>query len=241
MRIALVSDIHANWFALNSVLGRLRQERFDQLVFLGDAATFGPQPRQVIETLQGLKCLNILGNTDDWLLRQPPEEATDDEGGKLVDVYQWCAAQLADEHFEFIRTFQPTAEIALDASAALLCFHGTPASCRTGIFPTTSDEDIERLLAEHQARIMTGGHTHLRMLRPYREITFVNPGSVGLPFVKAHNRTYHPPWAEYAIIDWRADEFRVEFRQSAIDVGQMIQAARQSGMPHFEWWAEAWN
>jgi len=43
MRIALLSDIHGNLFALEAVLKRLAQEKIDQIICLGDVAMFGPQ------------------------------------------------------------------------------------------------------------------------------------------------------------------------------------------------------
>ena len=68
MHLVLLADIHANMVALRTVRDSLRQERYDRLVFLGDAAVFGPQPREALEALQSTGCTAVLGNTDEWLL-----------------------------------------------------------------------------------------------------------------------------------------------------------------------------
>lgn len=54
MRIALLSDIHGNLFALEAVLKRLDEAKIDQVICLGDVSMFGPQPREVIAKLQAL-------------------------------------------------------------------------------------------------------------------------------------------------------------------------------------------
>lgn len=55
MRIAIISDIHGNSVALESVLSDLQAEHIDRVVCLGDIATDGPQPREVIARLKALK------------------------------------------------------------------------------------------------------------------------------------------------------------------------------------------
>ena len=52
MRIAIVSDIHGNCVALESVLSDLKSEHIDHIVCLGDVATDGPQPCEVIAQLK---------------------------------------------------------------------------------------------------------------------------------------------------------------------------------------------
>ena len=51
MRFAFISDIHGNLQSLELVLTDLQQTKVDQIVCLGDVASFGPQPREVIARL----------------------------------------------------------------------------------------------------------------------------------------------------------------------------------------------
>jgi len=48
MKILILSDIHANWYALEAILDR---ENYDALIFLGDVVDFGPSPRNCIKFL----------------------------------------------------------------------------------------------------------------------------------------------------------------------------------------------
>ena len=61
MRIGLISDIHGNFTALEAVLANMNERPVDLLVCLGDVATIGPQPRQVLDKLKGLDCTFIMG------------------------------------------------------------------------------------------------------------------------------------------------------------------------------------
>jgi len=51
MRFAFISDIHGNLHALDLVLADLERTGVDQLICLGDIASLGPQPREVIARL----------------------------------------------------------------------------------------------------------------------------------------------------------------------------------------------
>jgi len=83
--------------------------------------------------------------------------------------------------------------------------------------------------------------SHVPMLPCHRESRIVNPGSMGLPIIRRGGRVWHPPWADYALIGWSEDELSVEFRRVAVDVGAVVRAAFESGMPHAEWRASAWS
>ncbi|MCB0291188.1 MAG: metallophosphoesterase, partial [Calditrichaeota bacterium] len=68
MKIALISDIHGNLTALEAVLADIRRRGADRIICLGDLATLGPQPREVIARLRELDCPGIMGNHDAALL-----------------------------------------------------------------------------------------------------------------------------------------------------------------------------
>ena len=55
MRYAFISDIHGNLQSLELVLADIKQVQVDQIVCLGDVASLGPQPREVIARLRELQ------------------------------------------------------------------------------------------------------------------------------------------------------------------------------------------
>ena len=68
MRVALISDLHANLVAIQAVLADIQRVGVDQIFCLGDVATLGPAPGAVLQLLRDLRCPCILGNHDAFLL-----------------------------------------------------------------------------------------------------------------------------------------------------------------------------
>ena len=244
MRLAVISDIHGNYPALKAALKDSSKNFVDQIVCLGDVLAFGPQPHECIRELLGMDCPVVLGNTDDWILKGNPFENGEDQMGILGDQLDWCRAQLGDVELNYIRSFEPTFDIALGNGNSLLAFHGSPASYNDIIMPDIGETDLSAFFAKHSAEIYTGGHTHLRMMRRFDHVkTFFNPGSVGLPFLTSpmdEPRKYGC-YAEYAILSVDAEGTRLEFQQLALDLNEIVQPAFETDFPHKERWIEGWK
>lgn len=237
--LAVISDIHGNLPALEAVLSDIQTVGADELVCLGDVASFGPQPRETLRRVQALGCPVVMGNADWELLDTPTRETLKASDTTFFDIASWCAEQLTEEDSAFIRTFQPTVSLNFGA-LQLLCFHGSPTSYNDLIIATTPDETIASYLQE-RTPLMLGGHTHTQLLRRFQEVTFVNPGSVGLPYEwLPDDRVHNPPWAEYALLVVVQGQPSVTFRRVPYDVTPLVEAARTGGMPHAGWWLGGW-
>jgi predicted phosphodiesterase len=242
VRVALISDIHGNLFALDAVLEEIERERFDRLVCLGDVAV-GPQPSETIARVRELDCPVIMGNWDAWFLEGMPVMG-DAVGRRLVEIGAWWADTLSPEDRTFMAGFVPLLELVLEAGgpSTLLCFHGSPRSYLDWIYSTTADRELDPMFAGHTATVMAGGHTHVQMVRRHEGSVIVNPGSVGLAF-----RQWWPKpvrvahWAEYGFVTFEGGRASVELRRKSFDVEALLRLATASGMPHAQWWAESWS
>ena len=65
---ALISDLHGNAIALRGVLRSIRARGADRIVCLGDVATLGVAPAEVVDVLREIGCPCIMGNHDEYLL-----------------------------------------------------------------------------------------------------------------------------------------------------------------------------
>lgn len=240
MRVALLADIHGNLPALDTVLSDLSRETIDQIICLGDVAIFGPQPRAALARVRSLDCPVVMGNTDAWVLNPSPHPVPDEESAYFNALELWGAEQLAAEDRDFIRTFQSTVHLELGDGATLLGYHGSPDSFNDRIVATTPDDELAAMFAGQRATIMAGGHTHTPLVRRYQESLIVNPGSVGLPWVKFAGSNVYPAWAEYAIIIVDEGRVGVELRRTAYDLSALRTAVFESGMPHSDWWLGDW-
>ena len=226
MRIALVSDIHGNQLALEAVLRDVRAQGVDRVACLGDVATLGPEPLEVLHTLEALGCPCILGNHDEFLL-EPELVATYTKAEVIVEAIHWCREQLGPRELTFLEGFRTTAELPLDDENSLFLFHGSPESRTRDLLATTPEYELEQALTGRRAAVMAGGHTHIQMLRQHRGTLLLNPGSVGMPFERyvAGARPVIMPYAEYAIVSAEHGRIAVDLRRVQLDKRALRAAA----------------
>jgi putative phosphoesterase len=226
MRVILISDIHGNQLALEAVLHDARPSATDVVACLGDTATLGPAPREVLRTLRALGGPCIMGNHDAFLVA-PDLVRKYTQAPIITQAIDWCRAQLTAEDLAFVRTFLPTLELPLEAEGSLLLFHGSPASHMRDLLATTEEDELEACLAGRRASVMAGGHTHIQLLRQHRGSWLVNPGSVGMPFRRyvAGARPEIMPYAEYAVVHSGRGTLAVELKRVAIGRAALRAAA----------------
>jgi putative phosphoesterase len=242
VRVAIISDIHANAVALGVALDAIGRESVDEIVCLGDVASDGPQPRETLKLVEALGGPVIMGNADAQLLGLEPEIA-DPALAPFARASRWCASVLQPAERAFLASF--AARQMLDCGGtAISLFHGSPRSFNDEIYPTTPDERLRALLADHPAAVHVGGHTHVQMVRRIDDAVFLNPGSIGM----AYDRTRGAPgevrfaaWAEFAILELSESGWDVRLRRAPFDIDQHRAAIRSSGMPDADWWTAAWR
>ena len=232
MRIALISDLHANEVALAAVLADVARVGVDRLICLGDVATLGPRPGDVLQTLRDLGCPCIQGNHDAFLL-DPALIHTYTEAKVVEDAVDWCRDRLSADELEFLRGFQSTMEVDLGAGSTLLLFHGSPRSHMEDLLATTPPEEVDRMLSGRTGTVAAGGHTHIQMLRQHRGMLLVNPGSVGLPFKEyvAGRAPTLLPDAEYATVEASPAGVNVTLRRVPLDRRALRAAISPSDNP----------
>ena len=228
MRIAVISDIHGNCLALETVLTDIKQSRINKLVCLGDAVQGGPQPAETVALLRDLACPTVMGNSDDWLLTGVTTESLTPLQYQIRD---WTLSKLSAMDREFIARFQPTIEIELSKNKRLLCFHGSPRSYDDNILSTTTDAELQELLGDGLSYIYAGGHVHSQLLRRIGDAYYLRPGSVGRTYdrnrIEASFRL--DPWAEYAILTATETQFSIEFRRVLLDVKKISNIWAKTG------------
>ena len=242
MRIAIVSDIHANAVALAAALDLIRREPVDRIICLGDVASDGPQPRETLQLIRQLGCPVIMGNADAQLLGLEPEIA-DPALERFNEASRWCASVLDATDRALLTSFVP--RLTMDcAGTPISLFHGSPKSFNDEIYPTTTDDALRTLLADHPAAIHVGGHTHFQMLRRIDNAMFVNSGSVGMAYDRTRGAPGHikfAAWAEFAILQLDPSGWDIRLRRAPFELDQFIAAIRSSELPNADWWSSAWR
>ena len=240
MRVALISDVHGNAVALDAVLADIEGRGADALVFLGDAATVGPQPVEALARLKETGCACIRGNHDEAVLEMERAEALLFPL-RLISTLQWCAQRLSPDDREYLRSFTPTLRLSLGPGATLLCCHGSPRSNIEGLLATTPPETLDTFFEDPTIDILAAGHTHIQMLRQHAGRLIVNPGSVGHAFVRTPAPGQTPellPWAEYALLTWHDGTLSVDLRRVPYDHAALVALLVASDLPIKDWWLE---
>jgi len=230
--LALISDLHANLLALDAVLADTRQRGITDIVCLGDVATLGPMPNEVLARLRELGCPCIMGNHDAFML-DPQLIHTYTEAPVVVDAVQWCRERLTDGELAFIATFQPLLELRL-GDVRVCLYHGTPRSHMQDLLAESPAQALDDALHGFDADVYAGGHTHVQMLRQHRGRLIINPGSVGMPFREAvQGRAPEVlSHAEYASIRVDDGRLRVELHRISLDRAALYrQAAHAEDKP----------
>ncbi len=242
MRIALISDIHGNLVSLNAVLADIEQRQVNQIICLGDIATLGPQPAEVMARIRQLGCTCIMGNHDEFLI-DPNLIGSYTGENWLRQTIEWCINQLPPEDIEFVRTFRPSLEVPLnETNDKLLCYHGSPRSNTDLLLAITPPTNLDVILSGYKATIMAGGHTHIQMLRQHKGTLVVNSGSIGMPFEQAMyvHAPRFLPWAEYAILNYHNGHITIELCRVAVQMEKVLQAGQESNLPGKKDWLRNW-
>jgi putative phosphoesterase len=216
MRIAIISDLHANLAALESI-----REPYDLLFCLGDLVDYGPQPREVIHWVRERALRVVRGNHDHALANDVDCRCAPVMREASVTTRQWHSKLLLPQDKEYLRGLPITERIEV-AGATFHLAHASPTGDLYDyhIVPDAPDDALTEAIEGIEADFILLGHTHLPMLRTIGATTIINPGSVGQP-------RHGNPRASFTI--W--DDGEIEFHHGFYDVSQTIALLEQSPLP----------
>lgn len=193
MKIAVISDLHGNMQALESVLEDAKQQKCEKILCLGDLAMAGPQPRMTIDFIQEQKNWEIIqGNTDKLIGDFCPEymEEVKSHFPIMANALAEEILYLSDEQKEYLRTL-PENKILSIEGVRIMMVHGSPRRNNENIFPDMPISEIEEIFKEDLADLTFCGHTHIPCgYQTNKKQTIVNVGSVGRPMTKDAKACY---------------------------------------------------
>lgn len=232
MRIAVVSDVHANRHAFEAVLDDVEAAGAEELWCLGDLVGYGAEPDACVALARRHAAVCLAGNHD---LALCGRLALDQfvRGAELS--IEWTRAVIAPEHVEWLATLEPQ---RLDEAVGL--YHASPRDpvWEYVLSPLQAELCLDRL--EH--RVACVGHSHMALQYSRADgaiasggtcpegtqldlaagVWLLNPGSVGQP-------RDGDPRAAWLLLDTRA--WTAAFRRTEYDVAGAAAAIRAARLP----------
>ncbi|MDQ6780673.1 MAG: metallophosphatase family protein [Candidatus Eremiobacteraeota bacterium] len=232
MRYGIVSDIHANFEALQAVLKALDAAGMERLLCLGDIVGYGPNPNECCDELRRRECLAIAGNHDEAAISP---ERPDTFNPLAREAIEWTKHELSAANRVYLEGLPRERE--LDNFSMV---HGAPVFHFDYI---QSVSDAQTAFPHASLPLTFIGHTHIAEVffqdqggRAYHlklghggtidiidECRYIiNPGSVGQP--RDHN-----PQASFALYD--PARRIVEIHRVEYDVAGVQRRMHQAKLP----------
>lgn len=177
MKLAIVSDVHGNLAALDSVIKDLADVKPDLIVHGGDLALNGPRPAECVDRIRELGWPGIVGNTDQALWTLPE---TLPEGARHIFGVMAAATtiMLGSERLAWLRALQ----LEWRDGDRVALVHAVPGDTWKVVEPDAPDAAIHDIYGPLRAMLAVYCHIHKPFVRHLGAFTLANSGSVGMPF-----------------------------------------------------------
>jgi predicted phosphodiesterase len=237
VRYLILSDMHANWDAFETVLRRARRKRYEAVLVLGDLVGYGAAPNQVVEAVRrlGPRLFTVRGNHDKVV-------AGIDSGGNFnqtaLTAAQWTTGRLTPGNLRYVRDL-PQGPLRVEDGVAIC--HGSPLDEDTYVF---SDVDAWEIFSRYEMPVTFFGHTHIPSLfwlegrllgvKALRGTSgrivlspggryLINPGSIGQPRDRDPRASYMIYDSKKRVVSW----YRIPY-----PIGDAQSRIRKAGLPN---------
>lgn len=195
MKIAVISDIHSNIYALDKTIEDIKNKDIDMVVCTGDLVGYATRPNEVINKIREEKILTIMGNYDEAIgnfkimCGCDYKDAKDAE--KASFSMHFTSTETTDENKKYLRNL-PKEAIFTFHNKTIRFVHGSTRVINE--YLKENSKEANEVMKELVEDILVCGHTHIPYAKYYGEKLLVNAGSVGKPKT-------NKPYSNYVIIE----------------------------------------
>ena len=181
-KIAIISDIHGNLEAINSVIEDIKERKIEKIFCLGDIVAKGTHQEECVNLIKENCEIVLKGNCDDYFTSKIDRETKPEIELKRID---WINSKLSDESKNFLKSLPYSFEFYLSGRLVRL-FHATPNKINGFV---GNIDTIDRLyslflpskntISNKKADVVVYGHIHTPFIQRIYNRTIINSGSVG--------------------------------------------------------------
>lgn len=238
-KIAIISDIHGNYTALNAVYNDSQKIEVDDYWFLGDLFSPGPGAMNLWTLFKKMNpSICVRGNWDDLLIKGI-EGKTDISRmsqiyiGKLAqNLSQYLTKEVIDE----MKSWKICTDIQVQKTRFGLGHNLPEKNFGQKLYPTAEQKNFDiPFNTFEKCDVYIYGHVHHPIMRYSDDERMIfNPGSVGQPFFK-WNKFQEEMLAEYLVLEIDEDGIRSsDFRKVFYDLREEYQRAINFELPYLE-------
>ncbi len=207
-KIAFLTDIHANFPALRSVLNKIRELRPDEIILGGDCIGIGPYPFETLELVMNLPNTSFINGNHELVAIHGIDKIVgnfdSDQDGYLKHA-EWCNSQLTTRMKEFLLK-QPLMLLnEIEGVSCSFMHYALDLRHQDTVNPYKSDkigdDAIESIFSEFTGSLIGFGHLHNSFYHTTESRTYINPGSLGC---------FDKPTARFAIIEFHQGKFAIK-------------------------------
>ncbi|WP_312824200.1 metallophosphoesterase [Epilithonimonas sp.] len=233
IKIAVISDIHANLLALEKVMEDIRKREISQIYCLGDLVDFAPWGNEVISLMKNENISCILGNHDERIafnLPVTPLQHHDDiETESRLSAINYSKQTITKENKNWLSKLPFHIELQYKIGKSfkkIMLVHACIDSNEEYIYESDPKGKIISILKERSIDILVMGHTHQSYVQCHSNILLLNCGSVGRS--KESDRK-----AVYSIITLSEENIDAEIIKIDYPVMEVASAIYASTIPNF--------
>ena len=213
MRIAILSDIHANSIALERVLNDVRRFSVEYLMILGDIIGYYYWPDKVLDLLCSFTSVDLIAGNHEHMLKSIIDGQ--DKINQIISKYgsgiNMAIEKLTVNQQNYLINQPSERQLNIDGCKIFVC-HGSPFDNNQYVYPDAPHSLLQRCaLSDFDFVFM--GHTHYPFCFQDNSTMLINPGSVGQPRDIGK-------LASYVIIDTQNKS--TIFRRVAFDIKPII-------------------
>ena len=226
MDIAILSDIHSNYIALERCMEYALSHGIDRFIFLGDYVGELAYPERTMERLFSYRerydCTFIRGNKEEYWIKQRAEGGNDwKEYDSTTGALWYAYHRLTEEDIDFFETLPIAREVRFEGFPVLLICHGSPENVNEQLGRET--ERTGEIMERAEAPFIFCGHTHLQFAFRHQGKALFNPGSVGLSHQAGG-------LSQFLILHGERGSWREEFITLDYDRQETIKQLAESGL-----------
>lgn len=232
--IAVLSDIHGNYVALESCLSHAFSHKISTFLFLGDYVGELAWPERTMQLLYEVNrtcsCWFIRGNKEEyWFQYRAGGEQGWEDASSTTGALLYAYRSLTPEDMDFFDKMSISQKIQPEGFPAFTACHGSPFKVNEKMLP--EDENTRQIMERTGTPLILFGHTHVQRKIEHQGRNALNPGSVGIPL-------YSNGLAQYMILHGENGGWREEFVSLPYDTDRVIREMYEADMyRHAPYWS----